>query len=384
MPEKSILPLMDYFKAIQDPRIERKKLYPLIEVIVIALLAIMSGAEGWEDMEDYGNAKAWWLQQFLPLKNGIPKHDVFRRVFIRLIPEQIEQCFRAWVADLHMPIDRQVFAVDGKTIRGSLNKRADVKAAHIVSVWAAENRLVLAQTKVDEKTNEITAIPDVLGMIALKGAIVTIDAMGCQYKIANQIVEAGGDYLFSLKGNQETLCDDVEEYFKDLDFERPEPEVQVYQDFEIDHGRAERRKHGVTGDVQWLIERHPLWSTIQSIGVIEEKRRIGEEESVERRYYVSSLPVDPELVAHAARAHWGIENSLHYILDVMFREDACRIKSGNAPENLNRFRKIALTLVRQDTASKLSIRKRLKKLMWSDEYFADLLFHAHQLQKGRA
>jgi predicted transposase YbfD/YdcC len=376
---KKVPPLAEYFKDVEDPRIDRKKLYPLIEVILIALLALMSGAEGWEDMQDYGNAKLWWLKRFLPLENGIPGHDVFRRVFCRLIPQQIERCFMAWVHELKMDIKREVIAVDGKTMRGSVGKQAGIKAAHMVSAWATENRLVLAQVKTEDKSNEITAIPELLGMIALKGAIVTIDAMGCQYKIADQIVGAGGDYLFSLKGNQERLEEDVELYFRDIDFECPEAEVQVYTSFEADHGRLERRKHAVTGDVRWLIERHPKWKTIGSIGVIEEKRETGkggEKVSVERRHYVSSLPADAELLAFAARAHWGIENSLHYILDVAFREDACRISRGFSPQTLGSIRKLAMTLVRSDVESKLSIRKRLKKLAWSDEYFEQLLFHS--------
>jgi predicted transposase YbfD/YdcC len=376
MEQRVIPPLTEYLKGIKDPRIDRKKLYPRVEVIVITLLAFMSGAEGWEDIEDYGKYKETWLRKFLKLENGIPKHDVYRRVFVRLIPGQMEKFFTEWITAMRIPIDKEVIAIDGNTIRGSLDTYAGLKAAHMVSAYATEQRLVFAQVKTDDKSNEITAIPELLTMFALKGGIVTIDAMGCQYKIADQIREAGADYLFSLKGNQETLRDDVEEYLKDVDFENPEPGIKVTITHDIDHGRIERRSHAITDDVAWLIARHPAWGTIKSIGVIEEWRDVNGKESTDRRYYVSSLPADPVVFAFAARAHWGIENGVHHVLDVAFREDACTIRRGNAPENLSVIRKIALALVRSDTESKKSIKKRLKMLAWSDEYFEKLLVNA--------
>jgi predicted transposase YbfD/YdcC len=373
---EEVSPLVEYFKDIEDPRIDRRKLYPLNEVIVIALLAVMSGAEGWEDMEDYGRAKESWLRKFLELENGIPHHDVFRRVFGRLKPDAVEKCFMSWVNDLKLNISQEVIAIDGKTMRGSLNKHKGLKAAHVVSAWATENRMVLAQVKTEEKSNEITAIPELLNMLALQGAIVTIDAMGCQYKIANQIIESGGDYLFSLKGNQGSIHGEVEGYFQDIDFEHPEAEIKVHTTVNGDHGRIETRKHGTSGNVRWLRERHPDWKTIESIGIIESVREAknGSFNTTERRYYVSSLPPDPKLLAVAARAHWGIENSLHHVLDVVFREDASRVHMGFAPENLNSFRKMAMTLVRRDVSSKFSVRKRLKMLAWSDDYFEKVLF----------
>ncbi|MDR1099814.1 MAG: ISAs1 family transposase, partial [Treponema sp.] len=224
---ETIPPIIGFFNNIKDPRIERKKCYPLIEVIVITLLAVMAFAKGWEDIELYGKTKETWLKQFLPLKNGIPQHDVFRRVFNRLDPREIERCFMAWVRAIKQDKEREVIAVDGKTVRGSFNTRQGSKAIHLVSAWATENRLVFAQVKTEEKSNEITAIPTLLEMIALKGCIVTIDAMGCQYKIANQIVNAGADYVLSLKENQETLYDDVTTYFKGIDFAHPDPLIKT-------------------------------------------------------------------------------------------------------------------------------------------------------------
>lgn len=368
-----VKPLAEYVKDIADPRIDRKKLYPLDELIIITILAFLSGAEGWEDIDTFARCKEDWLRNYLNLENGLPGHDVYGRVFRRLDPQQLERCFREWVQATRIPIDREVFAVDGKTMRGSVDTFKGLKAAHIVSVYATENCLTLAQVKTDEKSNEITAIPEVLALIALKGAIVTIDAMGCQYKIANQIVEGGGDYLFSLKGNQETLHDDVKEYLQDVDFKHPEEDIMVEITHDVDHGRIERRSHAVSGNVGWLIERHPAWKTMKSIGVIESWRDINGVESTEKRYYISSLPADPRMFASVVRGHWRIENTLHHILDVVFREDGIKIRCGNAPENVNMCRKIALALAKNDTTPKRSTKKKLKMMGWSSDYLESLL-----------
>jgi predicted transposase YbfD/YdcC len=369
-------PLIDFFRHIKDPRVERNKAYPLLEVIVITLLAVMAFAEGWEDIEKYGKAKERWLKKFLPLQHGIPKHDVYRRVFTRLKPEAVSSCFMEWVRAIKRDITREVIAIDGKTVRGSFNSRTGQKAVHLVSAWAAENRLVFAQVKTGEKENEITAIPTLLEMIALKGCIVTIDAMGCQYKIADQIAAAGADYLFALKENQGTLYEDVKTYFEGFDRTRPDPAVAVHTTFDVDHGRLESRLYGITSDTAWLIERHPAWKSITSIGVIDSTRELGDKVSHERRFYVSSLPSDPQVFAAAGRGHWGIENSLHYVLDVAYREDGGRIKSGEGAENWGYFRKIAMTVARADRGSKDSVKSRVKQMAWSDEYLERLLFHS--------
>jgi predicted transposase YbfD/YdcC len=381
MGKTHVPPLMDYFKDIKDPRIERNKAYPLIEVIVITILAVMAFAEGWEDIETYGLAKQAWLKKFLPLRNGIPKHDVYRRVFNRLQPRAVEQCFMVWVRDIKQNITREIIAIDGKTVRGSFNSQLETSPLHLVSAWATGNRLVLAQVKTQDKSNEITAIPCLLELIALEGCIVTIDAMGCQYKIAEQIVEKHADYVFSLKENQETLYQDVTEYFQGIDFSHPEPDVMVESTFDVDHGRLERRCYGVSGNVAWLTERHPLWKTITSIGVVYSVRETPQKTSTEWRYFVSSLSPDPKLFAAAVRAHWGIENSLHYVLDVVFREDASRIKTGCSPENWACFRKIALTVARSDRLSTDSVKSRVKQMAWSDDYLQRLLFHSSFLSQ---
>jgi predicted transposase YbfD/YdcC len=372
---------MAFFSTLEDPRATVNRLYPLEEVVAITILAVMSFAKGWEDIEQYGQAKAEWLGKFLKLEHGIPKHDVFRRVFCRLKPGAAEECFMNWVRAIKTEYQKEVIAIDGKTVKGSFNAKTGEKAIHLVSAWATENRLVFGQVKTAEKSNEITAIPTLLDKIALRGCIVTIDAMGCQYEIANQIVKGKADYLFSLKGNQETLHEDVAEYYSEFDFNKPAPAMkhlsfQTTSTHDEKHGRIEDRDYAVSDDVAWLIERHPLGKTIQSIGMVESTREIKGKITIERRYFVSSLPVDVEQFAHAVRAHWGIENSLHYVLDVAFGEDACHIRTDHGPENMAFIRKIALTVARSDKETKSSVASRIKQMAWSDEYREKLLFNS--------
>jgi predicted transposase YbfD/YdcC len=377
-----IAPIMTYFSAIPDPRQEINKIYPLEEVIVITILATMSFAQGWEDIERYGKARKGWLTKFLKLEHGIPKHDVYRRVFCALKPAAVEACFIDWVRAIKKDIKGEVIAIDGKTVRGHFKGKEGGKAIHLVSAWATENRLVFGQVRTEDKSNEITAIPTLLEKIALEGSVITIDAMGCQYDIANKIVKGKADYLFSLKGNQETLHDDVKEYFEGLNFGLPESKIEKYlkvqttSTHEEKHGREEDRDYAVSGDVGWLVERHPAWKTIRSIGMVEATRTIKEKTTRERRYFVSSLPADPPVFAKTVRAHWGIENSLHYVLDVAFAEDSSRIRKDNGPENMAFIRKIALTVARSDTETKSSVVGRIKQMAWSDEYLEKLLFHS--------
>jgi predicted transposase YbfD/YdcC len=372
---------MAYFSTLEDPRAKVNRRYPLEEVVAITILAVMAFAKGWEDIEGYGQAKAEWLGKYLKLENGIPKHDVYRRVFCALKPEAVEECFMNWVRAIKREYKKEVIAIDGKTVRGSFNAKAGEKAIHLVSAWATENRLVFGQVKTEEKSNEITAIPLLLDKIALEGSIVTIDAMGCQHEIANKIVKAKADYLFSLKGNQETLHEDVAEYYSEFDFNKPAPAMkhisfQATSTHDQKHGRIEDRDYAVSDDVGWLVKRHPLWETIKSIGMVESTREAKGKTTTERRFFVSSLPAEAEPFAHAVRAHWGIENSLHYILDVAFGEDACRIKKDNGPENMAFIRKIALTVARSDKETKSSVARRIKQMTWSDEYREKLLFNS--------
>ena len=380
-------PLMEYFTRIEDPRRETKnKKYPLIEVIVIAFLAVMSGADGWESMERYGIMRAKWLGKFLALQEGIPKHDVYRRVLSAIHSELLETCFMNWVRDIKQNIRHEVIAIDGKTVRGMATASrfkagTEAKAIHLISAWATENRLVFAQVQTEEKSNEITAIPLLLEKIAIAGCIVTIDAMGCQYEIADKIVEKEADYVFSLKGNHETLHNEVKEYWGMLDFNKPAAQAKYIRfsalsTYDEKHGRKETRDYAVSGDVKWLRKQFPKWKTINSIGVVESTRDTGTESKTERRYFISSLAADEKLFAHAVRAHWGIENRLHYMLDVVYREDACRVRKDHSPRTLALIRKIALTVARSDKKSKTSIRGRVQQMAWSEDYLESLLFHS--------
>ncbi|GHV27497.1 H repeat-associated protein YdcC [Spirochaetia bacterium] len=374
-------PIIAYFSGVKDPRTNRNKLrkYPLVEVIVITILAVISAAKGWEDIERYGKAKRKWLEKFLQLEHGIPKHDVYRLVFIKLDPAEIERCFMNWVRDIKASIGREVISIDGKAVRGTFNAESG-KSLHLVSAWATANKLIFGQEKTDEKSNEITAIPHLLEKIALEGCIVTIDAMGCQHAIAEQIVGKKADYVFSLKGNQGNLHESVEEYWEGLDFNAPASAQERHIRFnststhDIGHGREEYRDYAVSDDVEWLHKEFPLWKTIRSIGMVEETRQEGEKITIGRRYFVSSLEADAEQFAHAVRLHWGIENSLHYVLDVAFGEDACRIRTDKGPENMAFIRKIAMTLARSDKESKSSMVGRLKQMGWDNDYLEQMLF----------
>jgi predicted transposase YbfD/YdcC len=362
-------PLMEYFAHIEDPRRETKnKKYLLIEVIVISFLAVMSGAGGWESIERYGIMRKKWLGQFLTLAEGIPKHDVYRRVLCAIRSELLEACFMNWVRDIKKEIQREVIAIGGEAVRGTaaesrFNAGTEVKSIHLVSARATENQLVFAQVQTEEKSNEITAVPELLEQIAITGCIITIDAMGCQYEIAGRIVKKEADYVFSLKGNQETLHEEVKEYWDMLDFNKPAVKAKYIKfrsvsTYEEKHGRKETRDYAVSDDVQWLHKQFPQWKAINSIGVAESTRDAGDGAKTERRYFVSRLGADEELFAHAARSHWGIENRLHYMLDVIYREGACRVRKDYSPRALSLIRKIALSVARSGKESKTSITGR--------------------------
>ena len=375
-----ICPIMNYFANIPDPRKEVNKKYPLYEIVAITILAVMSFASGWEDIERYGIAKRQWLSKYLELKHGIPKHDVYRRVFTVLKPALIECCFMNWIQAIKKNLPREIIAIDGKTAKGSFNAKSG-KALHIVSAWATSNKLVFGQVKTDDKSNEITAIPVLLDKIALEGSIVSIDAMGCQYEIADKIIKKKADYLFSLKGNQGNLHEDVKDYFADFDFDKPASTIK-YISFkststhEEKRGRIEDRDYAVSDDVKWLHLRHPHWKTIKSIGFVDSRREEKGKVTYERRHFITSLPADAQEFAKTVRTHWGIENSLHYVLDVSFGEDDSRIRSDKGPENMSFIRKIALTIARLDTETKSSVAGRIKQMAWSDVYLEKMLFNS--------
>jgi predicted transposase YbfD/YdcC len=372
--------LVEYFATLPDPRIERTKQHPLLVILVIAICATLCGADDFVAMEQWARAREGWLRERLALPNGIPSHDTLGRVFARLDTEAFARCFLAWVAALRQTLGEEIIALDGKTLRHSFDRASQKAAIHMVSAWAATNHLVLGQVKVNEKSNEITAIPTLLQWLDLHGCIVTIDAMGCQTAIARQIVAQGGEYVLALKENQETLYADVVEFFEDA---RARQFAAVTHGFhrEVDggHGRIEIRCCWTVAAIDWLRERHPAWEKLTAIVMVEAERRVGGKSSQERRYYISSLPGgtagSAARLGEAVRGHWGIENQVHWVLDVSFREDDCRVRLGNAPQNLATVRHIGLNLLRQEPSLKVGIKNKRLRAGWDLDYLERILAH---------
>jgi predicted transposase YbfD/YdcC len=322
----------------------------------------------------FGRAKESWLRRFLELPHGIPSHDTFGRVFALLAPAAFEACFRAWVETIRAVIPGEVIALDGKTLRRSHDRAAGLGALHLVSAWACANRVVLGQVATEAKSNEITAIPQLLALLHLEGCIVTIDAMGCQTRIAAQIIAQGGDYLLALKGNQGTLEGEVEEAFIDADAcDYAGVDSQVLETVERGHGRRETRRYRTLGDLSG-VPRSALWEGMNMIGMVESRREVNGKVSTETRFYLGSIGTDVAGFARAARDHWGIENTLHWSLDVAFREDDSRVRNPAARENLAVLRHIALSRLKQDQHTKLGIQNKRLRAAWDDRYLAELLF----------
>lgn len=363
-----------HFSVIQDPRVERTKKHLLVDIIAIALCAVICGAKEWEEIENYGEEKEEWLKTFLELPNGIPSHDTFARVFSRLDPGEFQEAFLGWIKDLSSLLEGEVIAIDGKTLRGSHERSKGKKALHMVSAWATAQNLSLGQIKVDDKSNEITAVPKLLDSLQLKGAIVTIDAMGCQKSIADKITEKEADYILAVKENQGTLHESMENTFKrakELNFEG-----MVYSCDETvdgDHGRIETRRCTVL-PLMYLHQFKLKWKHLQSLILIETDRRIkGGEGATEKRYYISTLPSDAGEINRAVRAHWRIENNLHWCLDITFREDECRIRKGHAPENFSMLRRLVLSLLKQEATFKGSLKKKQFKALMNNNYLIKVL-----------
>jgi predicted transposase YbfD/YdcC len=371
-PENSIL--YAYFEGLTDPRMEGKISHKLIDIVMIAISAVLSGAESWTEIELFGQTKIEWLSTFLELPNGIPSHDTFRNVFICLDPLEFEEHFLMWVRAVTEKI-KGLISIDGKQLRRSHEKSAGRSALHMVSAWAKENQIVLAQRKVDEKTNEITVIPELLDVLSLAGCIITIDAMGCQIDIAQKIIDKKGDYVLSVKKNQPTLISDIIGIFEaaeEIDFDAVKHDY--HKSTEKKHGRVEVRHCWVITDPEYLslLQKREEWAELNSIVRVRSKRE-GAEKVVER-YYISSLDKKAEFMAGTVRGHWGIENQLHWVLDVVFREDDSRVRSGNSAENFALLRHIALNLLRSEHSAKRSIKNKRFKCALSTKYLEKVLF----------
>lgn len=354
------------FGELEDPRSGNARQHDLLEMLLIALSTFLCGGESCVDMADFAEEKEEFLRDFLVLKNGPPSHDTFSRLFRLLDPDAFRACFQTFVTRLSEACEG-VIAIDGKSMRRSFDKASGKSPLHMVSAWCSEQRLVLGQLATDEKSNEITAIPKLLALLDIKGRIVTIDAMGCQRAIARQIVEAGGDYVLALKGNQGTLHDDVRLFLAD-----PETRVQTTPAVvEGDHGRIETRTASLATDIAWLQESHD-WPGLAAVGKIERTREINGIVSGETVHYLLSAPMTAQRFAEAARKHWGVENGLHWCLDVIMDEDNARNRKDNGPENLGILRHIALNLVSKET-SKRSKRRKFNKAAWNNAFLLKLI-----------
>lgn len=362
-----------HFGELHDPRAQHSIEHLLLDIMVLTICAVICGADSWPEVENYGIAKQEWLSTFLELPQGIPSHDTIERLFARLCPAELQQCFVAWVQSVFEISDGQLIALDGKTLRGSYERGGKRGMIHMVSAWATQNRIVLGQRKVSEKSNEITAIPELLKVLALDGAVVSIDAMGCQTAIAAQIVEQNGDYVLALKGNQGDLFEDVVQLFEQA---RQQSFVGIehayYETQEQGHGGIETRCYWVMGNTDYLVGAEN-WAKLTTIGCVESQRYVGDILVCQTRYYLLSLPMDAQRFAAAVRGHWGIENQLHWILDVAFREDQSRATAGYSGENLAVIRHIALNLLTQETSAKGGTRAKRLKAGWNDQYLLKVL-----------
>lgn len=368
---------LHHFQNIEDPRLDNhNQRHPLLDILVIAILATICGADTWTEVSEFGQAKEEWLKSFLKLPHGIPSHDTFGRVFSLIDPDEFETCFIDWINSLFIDIEKEIIAIDGKTLRGSHDRRKGKKALHLVSAWAAKNRVLLGQVRTEEKSNEIEAIPRLLEMIDVKNSIVTIDAMGCQKAIAKTIIAQEADYVLALKENQATLYQDVASIFeKEKEKEKQFKKMLNRRKVEKihDHGRIETRRYTL------ISARDPLlfelrWPGLKGIGMLETTRTVNHEVEKSTRYFLTSLEYEQiDDFMTAVRKHWNIEINLHWSLDVSFKEDLNRVRIGHAAENLAIVRRIALNLLKQETTHKNGISCRRKTAGWNHQYLLKVL-----------
>lgn len=366
--------IAEHFSELEDPRRYNKR-HLLHDIIVIAICAAICGADDWVAVEEFGHAKRSWFEEFLELPHGIPSHDTFGDVFGVLDPEQFRRGFIQWVQAVNEVTRGQIVPIDGKKLRRSHDRTLGKNAIHMVSAWAAENHVVLGQVKVDDKSNEITAIPQLLDLLEISGCIVTIDAMGCQREIARKIVEdKDADYVLALKGNQSGLFEDVKglfEHAQEVGFEN----CEHHRTKEKGHGRLEVRECWTLSDPESLASIQSLanWRDLRTVIMVKSERFVGDKRSEESRYYISSLSGDAERALEAVRGHWGIENKVHWVLDIAFREDDCRIRKGNGAQNFAILRHIALNLLKQEKTAKCGVKTKRLKAGWDESYLLKVL-----------
>lgn len=369
-------PIAKHFGDLKDPRIDRAKRHELLDIIVITLCAVVCGADNWVEIEEFGKAKQDWFADFLKLPNGIPSHDTFGRVFSLLDPDQFAACFAGWVRHVSELAQGEVVALDGKTLRGCHNRGQGRAALHLVSAWATENRLVLGQTRTASHSNEITAIPQLLALLELKGCLVTIDAMGCQKNIARQIVDGGSDYLLAVKSNQKELYENIKDVFECAGREGfGGLGYSCHEQVSKGHGRLERRRCWVITDPEELAYVDPggQWAGLGSVVKVSYQRKLHYGAPDGTRYYICSYPAPASRLLQAVRSHWGIENGLHWTLDVAFDEDRSRVRTGHADQNLAVTRHLALSLIKQESSVKIGVKAKRKKAGWDYDYLLKII-----------
>lgn len=368
--------LASRFGDLEDPRRAQGQRHRLVDVVVMAICAVICGAEGWVDVAEFGQSKKEWFKTFLELPGGIPSHDTFRRVFGLIDPEAFQERFRSWVQAVNVLSAGQVVAVDGKTSRRTHDRRSGKGALHLVSAWATDNRVALGQLAVDTKSNEITAIPELLNLLLLQGCIVTIDAMGCQHEIARTIREGGADYVLAVKDNQPTLHQEIRWLFSRVDHpEFPKMLHEEWRTVEKDHGRIEiRRCRTITAPHRLQsLDPNGTWLDLRSVVEVQSTRKISGRSESDTRYFIASLDGNAKACAHAVREHWGVENRLHWVLDVAFREDDSRIRSGHSSENMAVLRHIALNLLTCEKSLKRGVKGKRLKAGWDNDYLVKVL-----------
>ena len=366
--------LLDAFTPMEDFRMVSKCDHKLIDIIALSICAVICGSDTWVDVHNFGVAKQDWLKKFLELPNGIPSHDTIGRVFSMLNPVKFEACFLSWIESVFKLTGGQIIPVDGKTLRGSYDRKSGKAAIHMVSAWGAENGVVLGQIKTEEKSNEITAIPNLIELLDIHGCIVTIDAMGCQKEITKKIMEDGGDYVIAVKENQPTLYNEVVDRIDEalMEGKKASNIIDFHETIDSGHGRQEIRRYYILDEID-DVESACEWKGLSTIGMVETIRVTGDNSTTNRRYYIASIEKDAELFGTAVRKHWGIENSLHWVLDVSFREDECRVRKNNAAENFSVLRRVALNLLKNEKTAKLGVKSKRNKAAWDEKYLEKVI-----------